>query len=502
MRHISSHLYAMIWTQIFLFSSEGDIFLTTHYTTNEDINFFNLRESFQWQQNVNIAPHPILVQRAVPVIRTGAMNISALIRNTVYFAIRLIMVPLAHRGIPMAATNMPAMANTAFIVVQQIPAVPVVQVTRINVTRNNLPLTSSKKEYGMNAVNNEYISEADLITLIDRANRDHSTNSSLEENGLDLSNLRTLTLQSCDSIKLYQGGSIILGTDELSEDVAMELAKMSFNLCFPNLKTLELGAATQIGYFKGNFLTFSGLESISPEAINALLLNFNEWLSLGLFELTADIARELGAANFCGLEFTRLKTLSLDAAFWLSNGQAILTFSALESISPEAAEILLFNYNDPVSFEKLQIDTMELAKAIANHPHELYLDGVSYLSPEIAEKLMAHKGYFMSLSSVKKIDLGTAEKLVQCENERKIGRHFSLGLEEIDVDVATVFSTLENILCLSSLISMSDEVALILSKAKCKSFNLSDEIEMSPFARKLIFSFPGNLSIRDHVTYV
>jgi hypothetical protein len=354
----------------------------------------------------------------------------------------------------------------------------------------------------MNAVNSDYISETDLIPIIDRANRDHSTDSSLEENGLNLSNLRTLTLQSCDSIKLYQGGSIILGTDELSKDVATELATMSFNLCFPNLKTLEFGAATQIGYFKGNFLTFSGLESISPEAINALLLNFNEWLSLGLLDLTSDIARELGAANLCSLEFTRLQTLSIDAASWLNKAQTILTFSALESISPEAAEMLLLNHNDPVSFEKLQIDTVELAKAIANHPHELYLDGASYLSAEVAEKLMAHKGYFMSLSSVKKISVEAAEKLVQYENERKIGRHFSLGLEEIDADVATAFSMLENILCLSSLLSMSDEVALILSKAKCKSFNLSDEIEMSPFARKLIFSFPGNLSIRDHVMYV
>lgn len=117
-------------------SSDINIILKMFYSTNEHNTFFKLREFSQWLQNVNTAAHPTLARRAVPVIRTGAMSILVLIQNTAYFAIQRIMVPLVRQDILMAATNMPATANTAFIVAQQILAVPVVQVIRINVTRN------------------------------------------------------------------------------------------------------------------------------------------------------------------------------------------------------------------------------------------------------------------------------------------------------------------------------------------------------------------------------
>jgi hypothetical protein len=117
-------------------SSDINIILKMFYTTNEHNTFFKLREFSQWLQNVNTAAHPTLARRAVPVIRTGAMSILVLIRKTVYFVIQAIMAPLALRAIRIDVTNMPVMASTAFIVDQQIPAVPVVQVIRINVTRD------------------------------------------------------------------------------------------------------------------------------------------------------------------------------------------------------------------------------------------------------------------------------------------------------------------------------------------------------------------------------
>lgn len=92
---------------------------------------------FKWRQNVNIAAHRILEQQALPVIRTDAMNILVSIRNTVYFAAQLTMVPPVHLVIQMDATNMPATANIVSIAGRQIPAVPVVRAIRINVTRDD-----------------------------------------------------------------------------------------------------------------------------------------------------------------------------------------------------------------------------------------------------------------------------------------------------------------------------------------------------------------------------
>lgn len=92
---------------------------------------------FKWRQNVNIAAHRILEQQALPVIRTDAMNILALTRNTVYFAAQLTMVPPVHLVIQMDATNMPATANIVSIAGRQIPAAPVVRAIRINVTKDD-----------------------------------------------------------------------------------------------------------------------------------------------------------------------------------------------------------------------------------------------------------------------------------------------------------------------------------------------------------------------------
>ena len=44
-------------------------------------------------------------------------------------------------------------------------------------------------------------------------------------------------------------------------------------------------------------LSFLGMESISPDALGALLHNFKGRLALGLMELTVDIARELAQAH-------------------------------------------------------------------------------------------------------------------------------------------------------------------------------------------------------------
>lgn len=348
--------------------------------------------------------------------------------------------------------------------------------------------------------NNEHIPDADLMDVIHQANRDHASDNPVQYTGLNLSNLRGFTRESVDAIKAYQGYFAIFGVDTLHGDIAAELANVAFDIEFVNLKTLELDAATQLGFFKGDCLSFLGMESISPDALGALLHNFKGRLALGLMELTVNIARELAQAHRDSVTyFTRLKSLSVEAAFWLNKSQSSLSFDVLDSITPEAARVLVHNYHHSIGFHALRIDTIELAKAIAIHPDDLILDGIADLNHEIAEVLMTHKGQHLSLRGVKKIDLKTAEILVRYEEGEKNTKYLSLALEEIDADVAAVFSKADRGLRFGCLRSISDDVALILSKSPCNELILNDEIKMSESARELIFNFNGHFNLRDEV---
>lgn len=350
----------------------------------------------------------------------------------------------------------------------------------------------------MKANNNENIPDVDLMDVIHQANRDHVSDSPRGSTGLNLSNLRGFTRESVDAIKAYQGYFAIFGVDTLHGDVAAELANVAFDIDFVNLKTLELDAAKQLGFFKGDCLSFLGMESISPDALGALLHNFKGRLALGLMELTVDIARELAQAHRDSVTyFTRLKSISVEAAFWLNKSQSSLSFDVLESITPEAARVLLHNYHHSIGFHALKIDTIELAKAIAIHPDDLILDGITYLNHEIAEVLMTHKGQHLSLRGIKKIDLKTAEIFVRYEEGEENTKYLSLALEEIDADVATVFSKADRSHYLGSLRTMSDDVALILSKSKFSDLVLINTIEMSESARNMISNFAGDLHFLD-----
>jgi hypothetical protein len=346
------------------------------------------------------------------------------------------------------------------------------------------------------------ISETELLQIIHQANADLLGKASWQTTALDLSTMRTLPLVYVKHLALFEDHQICLGIDDLPEDLAHALAQLPFSLDFPNLKTLEPRAAESLGQCKATWLSLSGLESISPEAIRALLVNFKEMLSLGLTELSEEVAKEFVGISLGTLDFVRLKAMSKEVAFWLNQTHAILHFEALESLAPDAAEILLRGLHHPVDFEKLDISTPELAMAIAQHSSDLHLSGVSHLTPDIAEVLMGHKGYFMSLYGIKKIDAKTAEKLrlYGAGEEREITPHVSLGLEEIDADTARVFAQIENVLCLHGVKSISDDVANVLSTAKCTAINLNEEVAMSEFARDAVFKFRGELSIRDGVT--
>lgn len=315
---------------------------------------------------------------------------------------------------------------------------------------------------------------------------------------LDLSTQKTITSLELESIRQFHGDNIMIGVDELNEELAATLASVSCCLDFVALKDLDLIAATHITHFKGYWLNFSALETISPDALQALLAHFNQSLTLGLPQLTCELSRVLSEAVLDVLDFSRLTNISSEAAYWLNKSNAILHFEALETLSAETAAVLLNELDRTVAFEKLQVDSLALASALATHRGDLFLHGVRDLQPEIAERLFQHQGEFLALTGLKAISLETARKIEHCEeNNTNLGSLW-LGLETLDNEIAELLAKLKRGICFTGLSEMSEDVARILSTAKCRFLTFNNNIKLTQSAKDVLFAFPRSLSLRNY----
>lgn len=232
---------------------------------------------------------------------------------------------------------------------------------------------------------------------------------------LDLSTQKTITSLALESIRQFQGDNIKIGVDELNDELAASLALVSCCVDFVELKVLDLNAAMRLTHFNGYWVSFSALETISPDALKALLAHFNHSLTLGLPQLTCELSRVLSEAVLDVLEFSRLTTISSEAAYRLNKSNTILRFETLETLPAETATVLLNELLYTVDFEKLQVDSLALASALAKHRGDLFLHGVRDLPPEIAERLFQHQGEFLALAGLKAISIETARKIAHCD---------------------------------------------------------------------------------------
>lgn len=315
---------------------------------------------------------------------------------------------------------------------------------------------------------------------------------------LDLSTQRNLTSLELESIRQFQGDNIKIRVDELNDELAATLASVSCGMDFVALKDLDLNAAMHLTHFKGYWLNFSALESISPDAFKALLAHFKQTLTLGLPHLTCELSRVLSEADLEALEFSRLITISSETAYWLNKSNARLEFAALETLSAETAAVLLNELLRTVVFEKLQVDSVELASALATHRSDLYLDGVRDLQPKIAERLFQHQGELLALTGLKAISLETARKIALCEEQNTNLGSLWLGLETLDIETAELLANIKRGICFMSLSEMSEDVARILSTAKCRFLTFNNNIKLTQSAKDVLFAFPRSLSLRDY----
>lgn len=316
---------------------------------------------------------------------------------------------------------------------------------------------------------------------------------------LDLSTQKTITSLELESIRQFQGDNIKIGVDELNEELAASLVSVTCCVDFVALKDLDLNAAMHLTHFKGCGLDFTGLETISPDALKALVAHFKQSLTLGLHQLTCEQSKVLSEAGLNSLAFSRLTTISSEAAYWLHKSNATLLFEALETLSAETAAVLLNEFHGIVAFEKLQVNSVELASALATHHSDLYLDGVRELLPEIAERLFQHQGELLALTGLKAISLETARKITHGEKSCTNLSSLWLGLETLDNETAELLANLKRGISFFYLSEMSEDIARIFSTARCTWLNFNNDIKLDQSAKEALFAFPRDLNLRDNI---
>lgn len=196
---------------------------------------------------------------------------------------------------------------------------------------------------------------------------------------------------------------------------------------------LDLAIARKIGAGfqstlpdKMGILDLSSFQSASVEAIEILASLEFGFAQFGLTDLNTAAARALSAWKTYFLMFERLEFISPEAARALgSNGaEHALVFPHLNLLDPVSA-VHLVNATGrgcPLSLRFSGPMTTQLARALAGHSHELFIDLVAPLQPSAAEELAFHHGYSLEIRSqapipfqaIKRLEANPAKSLSLC----------------------------------------------------------------------------------------
>jgi len=239
------------------------------------------------------------------------------------------------------------------------------------------------------------------------------------------------------------------------------------------IKELSDEAAESLSKHKGTSLFINGLKKLSDAAAESLSKFKGKYLDLnGLTELSAAAAKSLSKHEGT-LELNGLTELSDTATESLSKYEGTLKLNGLTELSDTAA------------------------KSLSKHEGWIELNGLTELSDTAAESLSKFKGRCLSLNGLVKLGDTAAQYLATLEPG-------SIGLEGLtelgDVPghlaLAANFSKLNcNWLSLGSLVSMSDEVAEVLSKSKGE-LRLSGLTELSDAAAESLSKHQHGLSLK------
>lgn len=166
---------------------------------------------------------------------------------------------------------------------------------------------------------------------------------------------------------------------------------------------------------ESDVLDLSLFRSASMEAIELLASLEFGFADIGFTELSAEVAKALSAWNSYLLIFNRLSLLSPRAAKALGTDDAehALVFSQLKLLDALSAQHLVkaTGLGCPLSLRLSGQLTPRVARALAEHRHELSIDLDTPLLPNTAGELASHNGYNLEIHSQTEITSEVIQRL-------------------------------------------------------------------------------------------
>lgn len=226
-----------------------------------------------------------------------------------------------------------------------------------------------------------------------------------------------LTPAVAAALSQHQGELVLEDFDGFADEVVNELVKHVGPISVPQLRSLtNVALASRLArQFNERELWLDSVTHLSSAAAEALALHSAEHLTLGMLEnLDAETAGKI--AEHYGPLCLGLPSLAPDVAEALAQHEYTLALS-VPNISGEAAEKLAMHVGDTLDLPDLTELTDEVAAAFAHHKGCLVLNGVESLSDEAAEALAKHEGE-LALEGLTRISEEALEALRANEDVR------------------------------------------------------------------------------------
>lgn len=171
--------------------------------------------------------------------------------------------------------------------------------------------------------------------------------------------LTTITPEVAKALAAHSRGMLALnGLDDVSTDVASELAKFRGKLTLNGLRSLSRETAVELANHRSKFTLF-GLTEISDDVAEALSKHRSTMLLNGLTKLTsAPLAASMLRSNDGFLNLSKVQTISDDVAKVLAEYQGTkpIRLTGLTELSPANTDLLRSNPRIalPSRFEELK----------------------------------------------------------------------------------------------------------------------------------------------------
>jgi hypothetical protein len=162
----------------------------------------------------------------------------------------------------------------------------------------------------------------------------------------------------------------------------------------------------------------------------------------------------------------------------------------LASLTPEVADVLAKHEGPFLDLDSLSVISSEVAKSLATFEGELSLTGLIEISKEVGELLAAKTGGRIYLPENFRGTTTGAAAIVQQKGKWVAPEK----VEHLEPALADVLAQSERVLSLSSLTSISNEVAQSLAPRTGEMLCLDGLTELSPDVAELIAGRPGHLS--------